>query len=48
MTEAIPKDWIQKGLEELDGCQEELVNLITQVVQVPAPATTKRAGSHRA
>jgi tripeptide aminopeptidase len=38
MTEAIPKDWIQKGLEELDGCQEELVNLITQVVQVPAPS----------
>lgn len=38
MMEARPKDWIQEGLKELDGCQEELVDLITRVVQVPAPS----------
>ncbi|NLA60605.1 MAG: hypothetical protein GX863_05815, partial [Firmicutes bacterium] len=38
MGEARPKDWISEGLKELDGCQEELVDLITRVVEVPAPS----------
>jgi acetylornithine deacetylase/succinyl-diaminopimelate desuccinylase-like protein len=30
--------WVQKGLSELEGCQEELVGLITAVTEVPAPS----------
>jgi acetylornithine deacetylase/succinyl-diaminopimelate desuccinylase-like protein len=38
VTELKHQDWIQRGLEELDGCQEELVDLISRITQVPAPS----------
>lgn len=38
MAEARVRDWLEEGLKELDGCQEELVELIARVVQVPAPS----------
>lgn len=31
-------DWIKQGLSELDGCQEELIGLITKVTETPAPS----------
>ena len=44
MTELKHQDWIQRGLEELDGCQEELVDLISRITQVPAPAMMAERG----
>ena len=31
-------DWIEKGLAEIAGCEEELVALITRITEVPAPS----------
>lgn len=38
MTETKHRGWIQKTLDELDGCREELVALISRVTEVPAPS----------
>lgn len=38
MSAAEHVDWIQKGMSELGGCQEELVDLTSRITEVPAPS----------